>query len=85
MVGHATLIEGDGVLVPGKGPVRTGVTVIIPRENIWKQKAPAGAYMLNGTGEMTGLAWIAESGFWEYPIALTNTLNVPRVANGVIS
>ncbi len=56
MVGHATLIEGDGVLVPGKGPVRTGVTVIIPRENVWKQKAPAGAYMLNGTGEMTGLA-----------------------------
>ena len=41
--------------------------------------------MLNGTGEMTGLAWVAESGFLEYPIALTNTLNVPRVANGVIS
>ena len=41
--------------------------------------------MLNGTGEMTGLAWVAESGFLEYPIALTNTLNIPRVANGVMS
>ena len=85
MVGHVTLIEGDGALVPGKGPVRTGVTVIIPRENVWNKKVPAGAYVLNGTGEMTGLAWVAESGFLEYPIALTNTLNVPRVANGVIS
>lgn len=84
-VGHVTLIQGHGALTPGKGPVRTGVTVIIPRENVWKHKVPAGAYVLNGTGEMTGLAWVAESGFLEYPIALTNTLNVPRVANGVIS
>ena len=84
-VGHVTLIKGDGALIPGKGPVRTGVTVIIPRENVWMHKVPAGAYVLNGTGEMTGLAWVAESGFLEYPIALTNTLNVPRVANGVIS
>jgi D-aminopeptidase len=45
----------------------------------------AGSFVLNGTGEMTGLAWLAESGFLEYPIALTNTLNVPRVANGVMS
>src|SRR5581483_2913254 len=52
---------------------------------VWRKKAPAGAFVLNGTGEMTGLAWIAESGFLEYPIALTNTLNIPRVANGVMS
>lgn len=84
-VGHVTLVRGDGALKPGEGPVRTGVTVIIPREDVWHQKVPAGAFVLNGTGEMTGLAWVAESGFLEYPIALTSTLNVPRVANGVMN
>ncbi len=84
-VGHTTLIRGEGELTPGQGPVRTGVTVIIPREDVWHRKVPAGAFVLNGTGEMTGLAWVAEAGFLEYPIALTNTLNVPRVADGVMS
>lgn len=84
-VGHTTLISGDGPLKPGLGPVRTGVTVVIPRDDVWHRKVPAGSFVLNGTGEMTGLAWISESGFLEYPIALTNTLNVPRVANGVIN
>jgi D-aminopeptidase len=60
------------------------VTVVIPRDDVWHKKVAAGSFVLNGTGEMTGLAWISESGFLEYPIALTNTLNVPRVANGVI-
>ena len=84
-VGHRTLISGEGALKPGQGPVRTGVTVVIPRDDVWRKKVPAGSFVLNGTGEMTGLAWVAESGFLEYPIALTNTLNVPRVANGVMS
>lgn len=84
-VGQVTVMRGDGALQPGQGPVRTGVTVVVPREDVWHNKVPAGAFVLNGTGEMTGLAWVAESGFLEYPIALTNTLNVPRVANGVIS
>lgn len=84
-VGHVTLIRGEGPLKPGEGPVRTGATVVIPREDVWHKKVPAGAFVLNGTGEMTGLAWIAESGFLEYPVALTNTLNVPRVADGVMS
>jgi D-aminopeptidase len=84
-VGHITIMEGTGALIPGNGPVRTGATVIIPRDDVWHHKVPAGAFVLNGTGEMTGLAWIAESGFLEYPIALTNTLNVPRVADGVMS
>ncbi len=83
-VGQTTLISGDGPLKPGVGPVRTGVTVVIPRDDVWHKKVPAGSFVLNGTGEMTGLAWVAESGFLEYPIALTNTLNVPRVANGVM-
>ncbi|WNM58795.1 DmpA family aminopeptidase [Candidatus Nitrospira allomarina] len=84
-VGHVTIHEGEGALQVGQGPVRTGVTVIIPREDVWHHKVPAGAFVINGTGEMTGLAWVAESGFLEYPIALTNTLNVPRVADGVMS
>lgn len=84
-VGQVTLIRGEGTLKPGAGPVRTGVTVVIPRDDVWNKKVPAASFVLNGTGEMTGLAWIAESGFLEYPIALTNTLNVPRVANGVMS
>jgi D-aminopeptidase len=84
-VGHVTLIHGGGKLVPGHGPVRTGVTVIVPREDVWHQKVPAGGFVLNGTGEMTGLAWIEESGFLEYPVVLTNTLNLPRAANGLMS
>ena len=84
-VGHTTLIQGDGPLKPGQGPVRTGVTVVIPRDDVWHKKVAAGSFVLNGTGEMTGLSWVAESGFLEYPIALTNTLNIPRVANGVMS
>ncbi len=84
-VGHMTLIQGEGPLKPGHGPVRTGVTVVIPRDDVWHKKVPAGSFVLNGTGEMTGLAWVSESGFLEYPIALTNTLNIPRVANGVMS
>lgn len=84
-VGQVTLSRGDGPLHPGEGPIRTGVTVIVPRDDVWHKKVPAGAFVLNGTGEMTGLAWVAESGFLEYPIALTNTLNVPRVANGVMN
>jgi D-aminopeptidase len=84
-VGQVTLNRGEGLLTPGRGPVRTGVTVIVPRDDVWHRKVPAGAFVLNGTGEMTGLAWVAESGFLEYPIALTSTLNVPRVSNGVIS
>jgi D-aminopeptidase len=84
-VGQVTLNRGEGTLKPGQGPVRTGVTVIVPRDDVWHKKVPAGIFVLNGTGEMTGLAWVAESGFLEYPIALTSTLNVPRVANGVMS
>lgn len=84
-VGHRTVIQGEGPLRPGEGPVRTGVTVVIPREDVWHKKVAAGSFVLNGTGEMTGLSWVAESGFLEYPIALTNTMNVPRVANGVMS
>ena len=78
-VGHTTLIAGNGALTPGHGPVRTGVTVVIPRDDVWHKKVPAGSFVLNGTGEMTGLAWVSEAGFLEYPIALTNTFAVGTV------
>jgi len=71
-VGHTTLIKGDGKLVEGKGPVRTGVTAILPRG---KEFDPVYAnwYTLNGNGDMTGTHWITESGFLETPILITNT------------
>ncbi|HEY4682706.1 MAG TPA: P1 family peptidase [Candidatus Acidoferrales bacterium] len=84
-VGHVTLNQGQGKLVPGQGPVRTGVTAVLPRADVWREKVPAGSFVLNGNGEMTGLEWIEESGYLETPIALTNTLNVGRVYDGLIS
>ena len=85
LVGQVTKIEGDpGPLVPGKGPVRTGVTVVVPRADVWMQRVAAASYVLNGNGEMTGTHWVNEAGFLETPIALTNTLDVGRVDDGVI-
>lgn len=79
-VGHVTLAEGEG-----ENAVRTGVTAIVPREDIWHKKVPAAVFAFNGNGEVTGAHWIRESGWLEVPILLTSTLNVPRVANGVVS
>jgi D-aminopeptidase len=82
-VGHVTLIEGSGALRVGSGPVRTGVTAILPRG---KTFAPvfAGWYSLNGNGEMTGTTWIEESGFLEGPVMITNTHSVGVVRDAVI-
>src|SRR5262245_4322151 len=59
-VGHTTLIAGDGPLVIGQGPVRTGVTVIVPRDDVAAEPLFAGFHQLNGAGEMTGIAWVEE-------------------------
>jgi D-aminopeptidase len=84
-VGQVTRIEGaPGPLVPGRGPVRTGVTVVLPNDDPWTKRVAAATYDLNGNGEMTGAHWVDEAGFLETPIALTNTLDVPRVDDGVI-
>lgn len=84
-IGHTTLIRGEGRLVVGTGPVRTGVTVIIPHEgNIWKEPAFAGCHRLNGNGELTGLEWVRESGMLMSPIALTNTHSVGVVRDALI-
>jgi D-aminopeptidase len=85
-VGHVTLISGEGKLQVGRGPVRTGVTAIFPRGKA--AGAPpvfAGAFALNGNGEMTGAAWIEESGFLEGPIVLTNTHSVGVARDAVIA
>jgi D-aminopeptidase len=85
-VGHVTLNRGEGKLQPGKGPVRTGVTAILPHGgDLWNEKVPAATYVLNGTGEMTGSIWIETQGALEVPILLTNTMNVGRVMDGVVS
>jgi D-aminopeptidase len=83
-VGYTTLIEGEGKLEVGKGPVRTGVTAILPRG---KNDDPvyAGVFSLNGNGEMTGTAWVEEGGFLEGPIALTNTHSVGVARDAVIA
>jgi D-aminopeptidase len=82
-IGQTTLISGEGKLIVGTGPVRTGVTAILPRG---KKYDPvfAGWYALNGNGEMTGTTWIEESGFLEGPIMLTNTHSVGVVRDAVI-
>jgi D-aminopeptidase len=82
-VGQVTLFSGSGKLVVGKGPVRTGVTAILPRG---KKCDPvfAGWYTLNGNGEMTGTTWVEESGFLEGPVMITNTHSVGVVRDAVI-
>ena len=84
-VGMTTLIEGEGPLVVGKGPVRTGVTAIVPHEGIGQEPLFAGCHTLNGNGEMTGLEWVRESGCLTTPVALTNTHSVGVVRDALVS
>lgn len=85
-VGQVTLNSGEGKLVPGKGPVRTGVTAILPHGgDLWREKVPAATWVQNGTGEMTGSIWIDTQGALEVPILLTNTMNIGRVMDGVVA
>ena len=84
-VGYTTLISGEGKLEVGKGPVRTGVTAILPRGRGSNDPVYAGVFSLNGNGEMTGTAWIEEGGFLEGPIVLTNTHSVGVARDAVIA
>src|SRR5882724_4675515 len=85
-VGYTTLISGDGKLEVGKGPVRTGVTAILPRgHDSLNDPVYAGYFSLNGNGEMTGTAWVEESGFLEGPIVITNTHSVGVARDAVIA
>lgn len=85
-VGHATIVEGDGPLVVGRGPIRTGVTVVAPRgPDRWAEPVFAGCHRLNGNGELTGLEWIRESGMLTSPIAITNTHSVGVVRDALVA
>ena len=85
-VGYTTLISGEGKLEVGKGPVRTGVTAILPRgDGSLNDPVYAGFFSLNGNGEMTGTSWIEESGFLEGPIIITNTHSVGVARDAVIA
>src|SRR5438128_1848595 len=85
-VGYTTLISGEGKLEVGKGPVRTGVTAILPRgHSSLNDPVYAGFFSLNGNGEMTGTAWVDESGFLEGPIVITNTHSVGVARDAVIA
>jgi len=84
-VGMTTLIEGEGALEVGRGPVRTGVTVIVPHPGIGAEPAFAGCHRLNGNGELTGLEWIRESGQLTTPVALTNTHSVGVVRDALVA
>jgi L-aminopeptidase/D-esterase-like protein len=84
-VGHTTLISGEGKLQVGKGPVRTGVTSILPRgKDSMANPVFAGWFSQNGNGEMTGTTWVEESGFLEGPVMMTNTHSVGVVRDAVI-
>ncbi len=85
MVGHSTVIRGAGALKVGKGPVRTGVTAILPnKSNIFDQRVVGGGFVLNGAGEVSGLTQVMEWGLIETPIFLTNTLSVGSVSDGAV-
>jgi D-aminopeptidase len=85
-VGHYTLNFGDGEWQPGRGPFRTGVTVILPHTgNMYEEKVPAAVHTINGFGKVAGFEQVRELGNIETPIALTSTLNVPRVADALMT
>jgi len=85
LVGQVTLVSGEGRLMPGKGPIRTGVTAVLPHGgDPFREKVAAGVAIINGYGKCTGLPQISELGVLESPILLTSTLNVPRVADALI-
>jgi D-aminopeptidase len=84
-VGHSTIVRGEGPLVVGEGPVRTGVTVVCPREGLARDEPVfAGAHTFNGNGEMTGLEWIREAGTLSSPVAITNTHSVGVVRDALV-
>jgi D-aminopeptidase len=84
-VGHVTLFEGEGKLIPGKGPVRTGVTVVVPhRGNVWRERPKAMWDTINGCGELTGSLEMREFGVLPTPIGLTTTNCVGNVYTGLV-
>ena len=83
-VGHTTLIEGEGPLVVGQGPVRTGVTAVLPPDPVFSERVLAGSFVLNGAGEVSGLTQVDEWGLLETPILLTSTMSVGKVSDATV-
>ena len=83
-VGYATLVRGSGPLKVGEGPVRTGVTAILPRGKKGFEPVMAGWFAMNGNGEMTGTTWVKEGGFMEGPVFITNTHSVGAVHEAAV-
>lgn len=84
-VGHVTLVEGTGPLRVGEGPIRTGVTVVVPCADVGRRLLFAGCHRLNGNGELTGLEWVRESGVLTSPVAVTNTHSVGVVRDALVA
>jgi len=84
-VGHTTLISGSGKLKVGDGPVRTGVTAVLPRGKDSHDPVFGGWFTLNGNGEMTGTTWLEDSGFLDGPVMITNTHSVGVVRDSAIA
>jgi D-aminopeptidase len=86
LVGHHTLVQGEGPLVVGTGPIRTGVTIVVPHEDhVFTEPVFAGCHRLNGNGELTGLEWVRESGLLGGVIGITNTHSVGIVHDALVA
>jgi D-aminopeptidase len=85
LIGHATILKGDGALKVGDGPVRTGVTAVVPRKDIWFNGVYAATHTLNGDGEMTGTHWIRDRETLMHPVLITNTGSVGTVHEAAIA
>jgi len=85
LVGHATIVRGEGALKVGAGPVRTGVTAVLPRRDIWYTSVFAATYTLNGDGEMTGTHWIRDLETLAHPLLITSTGSIGAVHDAAIA
>jgi D-aminopeptidase len=85
LVGHSTIVRGDGPVSVGRGPVRTGVTAVLPRKDVWFNAVFAATHTLNGDGEMTGIHWIRDLETLAHPILITNTASIGTVHEGAIA
>ncbi|MBI1872943.1 MAG: P1 family peptidase [Acidobacteria bacterium] len=85
LVGHSTIVRGSGALKVGEGPVRTGVTAVLPRKDVWFNAVFAATHTLNGDGEMTGVHWIRDLETLAHPVLITNTASVGAVHDAAIA
>jgi D-aminopeptidase len=85
LVGHSTIVRGNGPLKIGEGPVRTGVTSVLPRKDVWFNSVFAATHTLNGDGEMTGIHWIRDLETLAHPILITNTASIGAAHDAAIA